>query len=36
LEVGKIRCHLDDLGEPWPTRWRPGHDIDDAKMPEPG
>ena len=25
LEVGDIRCHLEDLGEPWPTRWRPNH-----------
>ncbi len=36
LEVDKIRCHLDDLGEPWPTRWRPGHDLHDVKTPEPG
>jgi len=25
LEVRDIRCHLEDLGEPWPTRWRPNH-----------
>lgn len=25
LEVGAIRCHLEDLGEAWPTRWRPRH-----------
>ncbi len=25
LEVSDIRCHLEDLGEPWPTRWRPDH-----------
>ncbi len=25
LEVRGIRCHLEDLGEPWPTRWRPDH-----------
>ena len=25
LEVRDIRCHLEDLGEPWPTRWRPSH-----------
>jgi hypothetical protein len=30
LEVDKIFCHLDDLGEPWPTRWRPKHPIEDA------
>ncbi len=36
LEVDKIRCHLDDLGEPWPTRWRPAHDTGDVETPEPG
>ena len=25
LEVRDIRCHLEDLGEPWPTRRRPSH-----------
>lgn len=25
LEVDQIMCHLDDLGEPWPTPWRPQH-----------
>ncbi len=25
LEVRDLRCHLEDLGEPWPTRWRPSH-----------
>lgn len=25
LEVQAIRCHLEDLGRPWPTRWRPHH-----------
>jgi hypothetical protein len=30
LEVGQIMCHLDDLGEPWPTRWRPKHPVADA------
>jgi hypothetical protein len=29
LEVERILCHLDDLGEPWPTRWRPSHPVDD-------
>ena len=29
LEVDKILCHLDDFGEPWPTRWRPRHPIED-------
>ncbi len=27
LEVGRVMCHLDDLGEPWPTRWRPKHPV---------
>ena len=31
LEVEQIMCHLDDLGEPWPTRWRPKHPVADAK-----
>lgn len=26
LEVEAIRCHLEDIGQPWPTRWRPQHD----------
>jgi hypothetical protein len=25
IEVQEIACRLDDLGEPWPTRWRPRH-----------
>jgi hypothetical protein len=25
LDAGDILCHLDDLGEPWPTRFRPHH-----------
>ena len=27
LEVEAIRCHLEDIGDPWPTRWRPRHDV---------
>ncbi len=30
LEVEGILCHLDDLGEPWPTPWRPRHPGDDG------
>ncbi|WP_282606415.1 DUF2948 family protein [Pelagibius sp. Alg239-R121] len=30
LEVSAIRCHLEDLGEPWPTSSRPHHPMDDA------
>ena len=29
LEVSKIMCHLQDLDEPWPTQWRPRHQLDD-------
>ena len=28
LEVEAIHCHMEDLGRPWPTRWRPHHDED--------
>ena len=27
LETAEILCHLDDLGEPWPTRWQPRHPL---------
>jgi len=30
IEVDRILCHLDDLGEPWPTRWQPRHPVEDA------
>src|SRR5258708_2698333 len=30
LEVGGIMCHLEDLGEPWPTPWRPPHPLDNG------
>jgi hypothetical protein len=30
LESGRILCHLDDFGEPWPTRFRPSHPVGDA------
>ena len=29
LEVGRILCRAQDLGEPWPTRWQPWHDVDE-------
>jgi hypothetical protein len=28
LEVGRILCHLEDLGEPWPTRQAPRHPVE--------
>src|ERR1700756_4029608 len=27
LEVDRILCHVQDLGEPLPTRWPPRHDV---------
>jgi hypothetical protein len=30
LEGRKIVCRLSDLGEPWPTQWRPRHPGGDA------
>jgi hypothetical protein len=30
LEVGRILCHLEDIGEPWPTPWRPRHPFDEG------
>ncbi len=36
LEVSDIRCHMEDLGEPWPTRWRPAHDAAQSAAVKPG
>jgi hypothetical protein len=30
LEVDRIVCHLEDLGEAWPTPWRPKHPVADV------
>jgi len=30
LDVARILCHARDLGEPWPTPWRPRHEEDAA------
>jgi DUF2948 family protein len=30
LEVARILCHAQDLGDPWPTPWQPRHDLDQA------
>jgi hypothetical protein len=27
LTVGRILCRLKDVGLPWPTTWRPAHDL---------
>ncbi len=29
LEVDAIEAFIQDLGEPWPTMWRPHHPVDD-------
>jgi len=28
LEVDRVLCHLEDVGEPWPTRWKPAHSVE--------
>jgi hypothetical protein len=33
IEVDAIRCFLEDLGEPWPTYWRPRHPGADQGPP---
>ncbi len=33
IEVDALRCFLEDLGEPWPTAWRPGHPEWDPDTP---
>jgi hypothetical protein len=30
LEVDRLLCHAQDLDEPWPTKWRPQHSLDDS------
>ena len=25
LEIGRLACHLGDVGEPWATPWKPAH-----------
>jgi hypothetical protein len=29
LEGQDIKCRVSDIGEPWPTQWRPSHPLDD-------
>jgi hypothetical protein len=33
LQGAKIVCHLEDLGEPWPTQWRPSHARAEQETP---
>jgi hypothetical protein len=28
LEIDRLACHLGDVGEPWPTLWKPAHSAD--------
>jgi hypothetical protein len=28
LEIARLACHLGDVGEPWPTPWKPAHPAD--------
>ena len=28
LEIGRLACHLGDVGEAWPTPWKPAHPAD--------
>lgn len=30
VEGVNIKCRISDIGEPWPTQFRPNHPIDDA------
>jgi hypothetical protein len=30
VEVDRILCHLEDMAEPYPTRWRPSHPVEGA------
>ncbi len=32
LEGKNITCRISDIGEPWPTQWRPVHPTDDASV----
>jgi hypothetical protein len=29
LQGRRLVCHLEDLGEAWPTHWRPSHEVPD-------
>jgi Protein of unknown function (DUF2948) len=30
LETSEVLCHLDDLSEPWPTRFQPRHPVGEG------
>lgn len=31
IETEEIACRIEDIGEPWPTRWRPSHPDTDER-----
>jgi hypothetical protein len=36
LGISRLDCHMRDVGEPWPTQWRPHHPDDAGGTPERG
>lgn len=30
LDAPRIRCHMRDMGEPWPTTYRPKHELSEG------
>lgn len=30
IMVDSLQCALDDLGDPWPTQWKPEHEAENA------
>ena len=32
LYVERILCHAEDFDDPWPTQWRPDHDLKDDEV----
>jgi hypothetical protein len=36
LGISRLDCHIRDVGEPWPTQWRPHHPEDAGGTPERG
>jgi hypothetical protein len=36
LGISRLDCHIRDVGEPWPTQWRPHHPDDAGGTPERG
>lgn len=31
IEAARLLCHMADLGDPWPTPWRPAHEAADGR-----